>query len=235
MSIVDNQKKRRIFAVIFLSAAAQLACAEMNTDWRTLVSGHLLDRWQQVAGTDSQASVSFPGLPASYQLAHCNHDLKIDPVKALQPGRNGIEVSCGSPYWKQHLAIQLHVFRDVAILTQAVASDAVISADDIRYVSRDTGELNQGFFTADDGLNGMIMRRSQRAGTVVSANMVEAPQVIERGDEVLIQVMRPGIRVEMKGTALESARAGERLRVRNNQSDKIVTARAVRAGLVQVR
>lgn len=235
MSIVDNQRIRRIFAVIFLTLCGSLSLPAYAEGWKQQVNDYLLGRWLEVSGDRGEASISYPGLPDSYQLADCQGPLRIDPVRALQPGRNGVEISCSSPFWKQHLAVQLHSFQAVAVLARAVPADAVLGDDDINYVRRDTGELSQGFFTERHPLSGMVMRRSQRAGTIISANMVEAAVVIERNDQVVIEVNRPGIRIEMKGTALEDACAGERLRVRNNQSGKVVMARAVRRGLVQVQ
>ncbi|WP_430459845.1 flagellar basal body P-ring formation chaperone FlgA [Thalassolituus sp. LLYu03] len=235
MSIVENQRRRRIFAVFFLYLLPGLSMAAGAAKWRSDVTAELLAQWTRISGVEGASDVSFPGLPADYALPECRQALVIDPVRDLQPGRNGLEISCAAPYWKQHLAVQLHVYREVAVLARAVAADAVVSDDDLSYVRQDTGELSKGFFTGDDPLSGQVMRRTQRAGTVVTPDMVEPPVVIERGDAVQILVSRPGIRIEMKGTALESARTGERLRVRNDQSQKVLTATAVRAGLVQVR
>lgn len=235
MSIVENQHARRIFAAIFLILCALQADAAPAGEWRETVSQWLINHWQSISGRADNASISYPGLPADYRLPDCTQPLRIDPVRDLQPGRNGLEVSCRKPYWKQHLAVQLHVYREVAVLAQAAAADSALKEDDLSYIRQDTGELNKGYFTREDALTGQLLRRSQRAGTVLTPDMIEAPMVIERGDEVTIRVEKPGIRIESKGTAMEPARAGERLRVRNNQSQKVITATAVSAGLVQVK
>jgi flagella basal body P-ring formation protein FlgA len=64
--------------------------------------------------------------------------------------------------------------------------------------------------------------------------MLDPPVIINRGERVKIRVNRPGIRIEMNGTALENGRQDERIRVRNEQSQKIVYGRAAGRGLVQV-
>lgn len=235
MSIVENLRHRRIFAPFFLSLLLIAVANGARAGWQQTVSSQLLQQWQAISGRQDKARISYPGLPADYRLADCPAGITIDLVRPLQPGRNGVELSCRQPYWKQHLAIQLHVLRDVAVLAQNVNAGSALQSEDIRYIEQDTGELNRGFYTEGDALAGMIVRRSFRSGTVLSPDMIEDPLVIRRGETVVILIDRPGIHIEMKGTALADSSAGEQIRVRNNQSGKIITATAVRAGLVQVR
>lgn len=235
MSIVENQRHRRIFAAIFL-ALATLPCspAVQASGWQEEVGQQLVSRWQEISGHSAEVSVSFPGLPADYQLPDCQGGFGLALVKPLQAGRNGLELSCNAPYWKQHLAIQLHTYKTVAVLRKPVSAGQPLTADDISMVRHDTGELTKGYYPRAEDVQEQISRRSLRAGTVLSPDMLDPPLIINRGERVKIRVNRPGIRIEMNGTALENGRQDERIRVRNEQSQKIVYGRVAGRGLVQV-
>ncbi len=235
MSIVENLRNRRIFAAFLLLTTLSAPAASGTDDWQDIISQHLISQWRELSGHQGKAYLSYPGLPGNYRLPDCPGGFSIDLLRPLQPGRNGIEVSCASPYWKQNLAIQLHVIREVLVLSRTLADETTLKAGDIRFVERDTGELTKGYYTRQEDISGMMTRRTLRAGTVLSPEMIEPPVIIRRGEPVSIRINRPGIHIEMKGIALSKARAGERIRVRNEGSGKIISAEAIKPGVVQVR
>jgi len=235
MSIVENLRHRRIFAAIFLAGIA-LLCAPLAqaSDWQKEVEQRLLKRWQEISGDKADSAISFPGLQANYQLPDCAAGFELALVKPLQAGRNGLELSCSAPYWKQHLALQLHIYKPVAVLRQAVSADQPLTSADISMVRHDIGELTKGYYIRKEDVNEQVSRRSQRTGTVLSPDMLDPPIIISRNERVKIRVNRPGIQIQMNGTALENGRLDERIRVRNEQSQKIVFGRVAGRGLVQV-
>lgn len=235
MSIVENQHYRRIFAAIFLGSTVLLCPRQVQADdWQNRVEQRLLKRWQEISGEKTDSAISFPGLQTNYALPDCSSGFELTLVKPLQAGRNGLEISCSTPYWKQHLAIQLHVYKNVAVLRKPVAADQPLTADDISMVRHDIGELNKGFYSRKDDVTHQVSRRSQRAGTVLSPDMLDPPIIVSRHEPVKIQAQKPGITIQMNGTALENGRLHERIRVRNEQSEKIVFGRVAGPGLVQV-
>lgn len=83
---------------------------------------------------------------------------------------------------------------------------------------------------------GSLARRRLQAGTVIQPNMVKLPQpevVIERNQSVLIKFEKPGLVVTAIGKALQQARAGDYVKVRNVDSQRIILAKAGRDGTVE--
>ena len=230
MSIVDIHQTPRLFAA-FLLLAASCAGAE---DWQDQVTQQLCLRWQAIAGADGECEVSYPGLSPNFRLPECQQAFTLNLLRPLQSGRNGLELSCESPWWRQNLAIQLHIFKPVVVLARASGSHQVLNGTDLSLVRHDIGTLPKGFFTSLDQVAGMQLRRSLRAGTILSTDLLEASIVINRGDQVKIRIIKPGIRIESEGSAMEEGRVGERIRVRNDRSGKVLTARVLEHGLVQV-
>ena len=230
MSIVDIRQTHRLFAAFLLLASLQANADE----WRTQVEQPLCSRWEEIAGVGHDCAVSFPGLSPNFRLPDCQHPVDVSLLRPLQPGRNGVELGCESPWWRQNLAIQLHIFKPVAVLARAVGSNQPLTPADISLVRHDIGALSKEYFTELEQVAGMTLRRNLRAGTVLSADMLEHPLLIQRGEQVTIRVVKPGIRIEMKGSALEDGKIGERIRVRNEQSQKVVSGLVLERGLVQV-
>jgi flagella basal body P-ring formation protein FlgA len=232
LSIVENTRFVRFIHAFLLSALVMSANAE---SWQGRVEQDLLSRWRQLTADETPAAISFIGISSDYQLRQCQHSPTIRLVKPLQAGRNGIELQCGSPYWSQHLAVQLHVYKQVVVLTQPIRNKQAVTTSDIRLARQDIGELNKGFFVRLTDVAGLESKRGLPPGTVLSPDMLEPPILVKRGDKVAIRVNRPGIQVEMDGIAMGSGQAGERIRVRNRQSNKIVFATVIARGLVQVK
>lgn len=231
MSIVDIRHSHPIFAafllLLSLSASAQ--------DWQRVVNEKICTQWQGISGDQYQCEVSFPALSGNFNLPACTEDWQLALLRPLQPGRNGLEISCNNPWWKQNVALQLHAYAQVAVLTQPVSIGQVLSAADISMVRHDIGTISKEFFTDANAVIGQQIRRQLRAGTILNADMLNNPIVINRGEQVVIRTQKPGLSIEVKGIALEQGRSGERIRVRNERSGTIVTGSVIAAGLVLVQ
>lgn len=231
MSIVDIRRSHPIFAAFLLL----MTLSASASDWQRVVNEKICRQWQGISGDQYQCEVSFPTLTSNFSLPACNEDWQLALLRPLQPGRNGLEISCSSPWWKQNVALQLHAYTEVAVLTQPVTIGHVLSEADINMVRHDIGAISKEFFTDADAVIGQQIRRQLRAGTILNADMLNNPIVINRGEQVTIRTQKPGISIEMKGVALEQGRSGERIRVRNDRSGKVVTGTVAAAGLVLVQ
>ena len=231
-SIVQNQKSgRRIVFFLLLWLSVMPAAA----DWRDDINTQLSQRWISLTGNQDEHSVSFIGISDDYLLPACQHAVDWQLVKALQPGRNGIQLSCSSPYWRQHIAIQFRVIQPVVVLSHASRGGQPLQSSQVRISRMDIGQLSKGFYRTPSEVIGLLSKRALPPGTVLSPDMLELPILVKRGQAVAIRLQRPGIEVEMDGTAMGSGHQGERIRVRNNQSGKIISAVIIARGLVQVK
>src|SRR5690606_7771109 len=89
-------------------------------------------------------------------------------------------------------------------------------------------------FRSKESVSGMMMRRPVNAGTVVTPDLLEAPNAIERGDHVIITARSGSFSVSSRGKALASAGVGEQVLVENLRSSRTVKARAVGPGRVEI-
>jgi flagella basal body P-ring formation protein FlgA len=83
---------------------------------------------------------------------------------------------------------------------------------------------------------GLIAKRPLPAGTVLVSNMLkslESPVILKRNQNVVIRIETPGFLVTAMGIALQDGRAGDYIKVRNMDSQRIILARIKKDGTVE--
>lgn len=83
---------------------------------------------------------------------------------------------------------------------------------------------------------GLAATRSLPADTVLRRGMVEVPKppvVVSRNETVVIRIERPGLLITAKGLALQQARTGEVVKVRNTDSQRVIMCKVIAQGTVE--
>jgi len=83
---------------------------------------------------------------------------------------------------------------------------------------------------------GLVALRTLPADTEVRGDMTDTPQpsiIIRRNETVVIRIQRPGILVTAAGLALQEARAGEYVKVRNTDSHRVIVCKVSADGTVE--
>jgi flagella basal body P-ring formation protein FlgA len=83
---------------------------------------------------------------------------------------------------------------------------------------------------------GCVARRAIAEGAAIEGSMVEVPRppvVIERNENVVIRIERPGFLVTAIGQSLQQARPGDLIKVKNVDSQRVILARVTEDGTVE--
>lgn len=83
---------------------------------------------------------------------------------------------------------------------------------------------------------GLIAKHRLPANTVLSPNMLkslESPILVKRNQNVLIRIERPGFLITAAGKTMQDGSAGEYIKVRNMDSQRIIMARISEDGSVE--
>lgn len=83
-------------------------------------------------------------------------------------------------------------------------------------------------------VKGLVPHRYIRAGQPIAANYFQQPVAVEMGTPVLIVVRREGFQATAKGIAMNRGRIGQIIKVKNEVSQKIISARVVNDQMVEV-
>lgn len=170
------------------------------------------------------------------RLPLCDKELTVTLESPAQPiGRVTMRVRCdGSSPWTVFVPGQVRLYRDVVTAIRPLKREAVLSDMDVSLVERDVGLLNQGYLTSLKQAIGKKLTRPLQPDQVVAPGHVEQAEVIRKGDQVVISAHSGGMSVRMPGEALSDGAIGKQISVRNQRSKRIVKARVIGPGQVEV-
>tara|TARA_B100001063_G_C16731694_1_gene539671 strand:+ start:352 stop:1023 length:672 start_codon:yes stop_codon:yes gene_type:complete len=136
--------------------------------------------------------------------------------------------------WKLYITTTFNIFGQVVYAANSVSRGRTLQKSDLELKEE---IINKSYYANFDDINdviGMIAKRSIRHGSNIQANLLQAPKLVKRGDDVVIMASTQGIMIRMRGTAMQDGELGQQITVKNNQSERIVKARVSEAGLVSV-
>ena len=170
------------------------------------------------------------------RLAACDRDLTQKLESPEQPvGRVTVRVSCeGSTPWSVFIPAQVRIFRAVAVLKNPLKRNSVIGPDDFAMIEQDVGLLNRGYILDPQQVIGKKLTRPMQADQVLTPSQLQMAESIRRGDQVVILASSSGISVRMQGEALSDGALGQQISVRNLSSQRVIRARVVGPGQVEV-
>jgi flagella basal body P-ring formation protein FlgA len=146
-----------------------------------------------------------------------------------------VRVACNSNvFWTLNVPVEIHRRADVLVLKRAVGRGENIRIEDVLVQSRTLPGLTSAFLSRPADLAGRLTRRAIPEGTAVTADALDAPLLIHRGQNVILAARAGGFEVRAPGLAMADAAAEQRVRVRNLNSLKIVEGVADTAGVVRV-
>lgn len=201
------------------------------------VSKLLLEQWHALGQRDdSRSNILIRGIPNGYQApGNCATALEVVASKQLRPGDNSIEVSCMLRRgWSLMVNADIEVWRNVVVLRDHISRGEEITASSLILQQRNIADLQRGYFISFDEVTNKISKRSLRAGAALNPTMVDLPIVVKRGQSITLRADRAGFSVDMKGEALKKGREGDKIKVRNSSSGKVLHGTIISPDLVLV-
>ncbi len=102
-----------------------------------------------------------------------------------------------------------------------------LATETVTLAERDITRNKNGFFTDPTELEGLRMRRVIRPGNVLTQRHVEPIPVVQRGDGITLIAGSAHLQISLPGEAMQDGGIGERIRVRNPASGKVLYGEVV--------
>lgn len=220
-------------AVLFLAPALAGADEQQSLDEiREAVADHARSQ----LGDDS-GSVEVGRIDSRLRLDRCGHELEtFDPPGRGSSSRATVGVECHEPSpWRLYVSVRITQEKPVLVAAEALPRGTVLNESHLRAVERNVNRLSRGYYVDPEDIVGMQTGRPLREGDLITASRIEARRLVERGQRVLITAGSASTEISMNGEALESGRRGDRVRVRNSSSGRVVEGEVVADSRVHVQ
>jgi flagella basal body P-ring formation protein FlgA len=149
----------------------------------------------------------------------------LKPTRGATPGLRRFLVAVqvnGREEARLWIDSDVQVFENVVVTSQPLAHYEPVTLEKVRLERRNLGDLPLRPLTSLDALAGQHASRPIEVNQVVTASMVELPRVVRRGGVVTLVYESVGLHVETPGRATEPGRVGDRIRVENPSSGKVL-------------
>jgi flagella basal body P-ring formation protein FlgA len=171
------------------------------------------------------------------QLPPCTKPLAVVPAEnsRINLSRLRIDLRCGdTPGWTSSVTAKPDISMPVVMASSALERGHVMTEDDITMKKYNvTGTRSDILWRADDVL-GMTVKRRLHEMTPITANMLESPIMVERGQRVVMIASQDGVTAQTTGLAMKKGRRGEIIKVKNESSGQQVNARVTDFGTVTI-
>ncbi len=149
-------------------------------------------------------------------------------------GNTALNVRCEpNSGWKLLLPVRIDLYDDVLIAAQSLHKGQIIGDQQISYQKRNISRLNNGYYLRSDDLSELEAKRNLKRGVILTPLTLQPRLLVKSGQKVTLLLNYKGLHIKSSGRALQSARRGEIVKVRNNQSNRIVEG--IVSGEAQVR
>jgi flagella basal body P-ring formation protein FlgA len=192
---------------------------------------------KQLEGHSGRIEISMGAIDSRMRLIHCDRPLQTFlPPGGRLIGNASVGVRCDGPEtWTLYVPARVSLIEDVLVARTYLPRGALLTTDQFEIAAREVSGAPQGYLTDGEAAVGMILKSPIQPGALISPAALKKPTLIRRGDQVDI-VSRTGLlEVRMKGSALGDGAEGDRIRVRNSNSRRVVEGVVNEAGLVVVQ
>ena len=130
--------------------------------------------------------------------------------------------------------VKTEVLTAVVVTKRPLGRFKQIEADDIQLQKMDLADLPSNIITDIEEALGKRTKRSLDAEMVLRTDLIEFPPLVRRGDVVTIIAESDGLRITTRGKIKERGCRGEKIKVVNLNSNKVIYARILDSNTVKV-
>ncbi len=169
-------------------------------------------------------------------LARCSSVLEAFlPPGAKLPDNPTVGVRCNTGRsWTLYVPVQIDAYLDVPVTSRPLSRGTILGAGDVHIARHGIKQLPAGYLVDMQQALGKQLSRGLVAGEVVTLNVIAAPRLVRRGQSVGLLARGPGIDVRSSGKALTDGVEGDRVKVQNPSTKRVVEGVVLADGTVRV-
>ncbi len=204
-----------------------------HQDIRVAVKEFLIDKTQELKYEDTQIEVG--QIDNRLKLSKCDKKLELNLGNSRLPGNVAVSVRCNNHKpWKIYTQATVKAYQSIYVANRPITRGTPFRSSDLVLERRNITPLNDNYLTDIGDIEGHIAKRNIRKNEIIKPFHLVKSKLIKKGEQVTIIIETGGISVRMKGKAMNDAVAGDNVRVKNNNSKRIVEGTAINRGVVKI-
>jgi flagella basal body P-ring formation protein FlgA len=223
--------------LFFVIAFANVNAPHAEPQWQShesiyeAVKGYVA----QNINTTAEYEINITPLSSRLNLALCAEPLQLFSTKLMSSGRSTVNVRCNvGKKWAIFVSVIITPFDYVVILTQPLQHGEIATQAFFSIVRKDVSQLRGNYLTNSQLVLNKTAAKTLTVGSIVLQKDFIEPKLIKRGDSVIITANTSGIAIKMNGIAQSDGTRGQRIQVKNQNSNRVINAIVIDAGQVSV-
>ena len=173
------------------------------------------------------SSIRVPLLSDLHVPAGSTYEITLSPTADLT-GSVVAEVAIkdgGALVRSQRISLKVDTMANAFVAAAGLGRGQVLGESEIRSVRLPASQIPEDAVLSFEDAEGAVLRRAVKEGEPLTRRALELPSLVSRGDRVTMIAESGSLKITATGEALGSGRRGETVKVRNVDSQKIVSGR----------
>jgi len=187
--------------------------------------------------TSAEYEISVLPLDSLLKLPECTEPLEaFTTTDLIKAGRTSIGVRCnGEKKWSIFTSAVIKIYENVIVLSRPVQRGEIITRQHLAIEKKDVSKLRGDFVTQAEQIENKQAARYIQTGAIPGLRSFIEPKLIKRGDKIIISTIQPAFSIRMSGVAMMDGSKDQLIRIKNENSGRIISATVIEAGLVSVK
>ncbi len=190
----------------------------------------------QMHNPDEEIHIVVGQLDRRLKLHQCTIPLEAySPDYEMRQGLSTVGVRCNDVKpWSLYVPVTIKNFKKVAVLKHAATRNTILTDKDILLEKMNINRLSSGYFDDIEQLKDKILTQNLSKGAVLTKHHVRMQMAINRGQMVTLIAKNSVVEVRMEGKAMSKGAIGERIKVKNMKTKRIVEGVIIDKYLINV-
>jgi len=155
------------------------------------------------------------------------------PLRGPSVLRVGIDVD-GKTQRSMSVTADVRIWRPVLVADHMHRRGEEIVPESYRLEERDVTKVRGNYYVDALMLQDMQAKRTLSVGDIITDSHVQKVPVIKRGDSIKLVARAGRMSMSATGEALQDGGVGDRIRVKNSDSGKVIYGHVLDGGIIQV-
>jgi flagella basal body P-ring formation protein FlgA len=125
---------------------------------------------------------------------------------------------------QNNVSVKIGIIKPVLVTSRIIKANELITADNVTFQTRDVASAGETPLCDMALTSGMVASHYLPAGRSLTYSMIMTPPTMKVGDNVTIKYSRGPLSLTADGVVRENGSVGDRIKVSNTLSRKIITA-----------